>query len=97
MTWNFKHVLVSRRMEFLVEGNQAWVVTPEDLVLLKLIAGRPRDLGDIQDILMAQGQLDAKYLSLWAERLGVSDRLDDALKLYDELMSVAILWRSSTH
>jgi len=83
-------------MEILVEGNQAWVVTPEDLVLLKLIAGRPRDLGDIQDILMAQGQLDAKDLSHWAERLGVSDRLDEALKLYDELMQVAILYASST-
>jgi len=83
-------------MEILVEGNQAWVVTPEDLVLLKLIAGRPRDLGDIQDTLTAQGQLDAKDLSHWAERLGVSDRLDEALKLYDELMQVAILQVSST-
>lgn len=82
----YQECLISRRMELLVEGNLAWLVTPEDLVLLKLIAGRPRDLGDIQDILMAQGQLDGKYLSLWAERLGVTDRLDDALKLYDELM-----------
>lgn len=81
----FQESLLSRRKEFLVEGNLAWVVTPEDLILLKLIAGRPRDMGDIQDILMAQGQLDGEYLKVWAKRLEVTDRLDEALKLYDEL------------
>ena len=35
--------------------------------------------------LMAQGQWDAQYLRLWSERLGVVDRLEDAMKLYDEL------------
>ena len=81
----FQESVLSRRKEFMVEGNLAWVVTPEDLILLKLIAGRPCDLGDIQDILMAQGQLDEEYLKVWAQRLGVSDRLTEALKLYDEL------------
>jgi predicted nucleotidyltransferase len=82
---SFQESLLSRRVELVVEGNLAWVVTPEDLMLLKLIAGRPRDLGDIQDILLAQGQLDEEYLKTWSQRLGVTDRLYDALKLYDEL------------
>ena len=81
----FQESLLARRMELEVDGNRAWVVSPEDLILLKLIAGRPRDVGDIQDVLMAQGQLDEEYLKVWAQRLGVSDRLAEALKLYDEL------------
>lgn len=81
----FQESVLTRRMECLVEGRPAWVVSPEDLILLKLIAGRPRDLGDIQDILMVQGQLDSNYLDMWSERLGVKKLLNEAMKLYDDL------------
>ncbi len=81
----FQESVLVRRMECLVEGHPAWVVSPEDLILLKLIAGRPRDLGDIQDILLAQGQLDSMYLDIWSERLGVTNLLTEAMKLYDDL------------
>lgn len=39
------------------------VATPEDLILLKLVAGRPRDIDDIGGIVSRQGsQLDWDYL-----------------------------------
>ena len=43
-------------------------------------------IGDIQDILLAQGKLDESYMQRWAKRLGVIDRLEDILKLYDEMI-----------
>jgi hypothetical protein len=51
-----------------------------DLILLKLIAGRPRDYGDIEDIFFVQGQLDESYLRRWAAPLGITDRLEQALR-----------------
>ncbi len=62
------------------EQRQLNVVSPEDLILLKLLANRPRDLGDIGDVLFMQGQLDEAYLRLWAERLDIYDRLEKALE-----------------
>ncbi len=35
--------LLKRKVRVHVEGLEAWLVSPEDLILLKLIAGRPRD------------------------------------------------------
>jgi hypothetical protein len=76
---DFQKVLISRRRRVTTEARQLWVVSPEDLVLLKLAAGRPRDLGDVETILFIMGQLDDTYLWEWAEKLDVADRLETAL------------------
>ena len=68
----FQKSLLQRRGRAEVEGISAWIASPEDLILLKLLANRPRDIGDIQDILMVQGQLDDAYLNQWGDELGVS-------------------------
>jgi hypothetical protein len=76
----FQRSLLERRQRHVVEEIQAWFVTPEDLVLLKLIAGRPRDLVDIQDILFMQGALDIAYMEKWADELGVREALKRSLQ-----------------
>ena len=48
--------------------------------LLKLLANRPRDIGDVQDILFMQGELDETYLNNWAKELGIADRLRSILE-----------------
>jgi predicted nucleotidyltransferase len=75
----FQDSLMSRRVAYEFEGRKLTVVTPEDLVLLKLLANRPRDIGDVQDILFMQGQLDESYMNRWAAELGIADRLSSIL------------------
>jgi hypothetical protein len=76
----FQRSLVSRRIEAEIDDQRSiWIVSPEDLILLKLIANRPRDLIDVADILFVQGQLDESYMTHWAERLGIIERLRTAL------------------
>ena len=55
---DFQRSVMSRRMAVEFELRSLWFVTPEDLLLFKLIANRPRDLGDVEDVLFVQGQLD---------------------------------------
>jgi hypothetical protein len=76
----FQKSLIQRRILTEVEGITVWIASAEDLILLKLIAGRPRDLGDIQDILLVQGPLDETYLHHWADELGVRPQLTKALE-----------------
>jgi len=76
---DFLREAVARRRSANVESRAIWLVSPEDLVLLKLVAARPRDLADVGDILFTQGKLDHEYLLSWAERLGVVDKLKNAL------------------
>jgi hypothetical protein len=61
------------RLERLGAESEARVATPEDVVVLKLIAGRAQDLADIEAILQAKVTLDERYVERWA---GFWDVLD---------------------
>jgi hypothetical protein len=75
----FQSELLARRRRAQLEETPVWIVSPEDLILLKLLARRPRDLADIGDILFTQGQLDEAYLRHWAQELGVLAELEKVL------------------
>jgi hypothetical protein len=75
----FQRELMSRRRQGNLDIIPLWLVSPEDLVLLKLVAGRHRDLGDIDDVRMMLGDLDAPYMRIWGERLGIATELDSLL------------------
>lgn len=79
----FQKSLLSRRKFQKVDGFCVWIVTAEDLILLKLIANRDRDRADVQDVLFMQGDLDRGYLILWAAQLGVGQLLSEALQKFD--------------
>lgn len=76
---SFQRSYLARRVEVAVKDKKLWVVTPEDLILLKLLASRPRDILDVADILFTQGQLDETYMRHWASELEINDRLTKAL------------------
>ncbi len=76
---DFQSDVMSRRLLDEIEGKPVQLITAEDLVLFKLVAGRPRDLLDTKDILFMQGQLDEGYMRRWAVPLGVSEQLEQAL------------------
>ena len=43
-------------------------VSPEDLIIHKVIAGRPRDIEDVKTVLLKQSGLDLVYLRTWLQR-----------------------------
>ncbi len=76
----FQSSVMNRKQLIPVNGFKAWVASPEDIILLKLMANRYRDLGDVQDILFMQGPLDELYLRKWAKELALVDALEKALR-----------------
>jgi hypothetical protein len=62
-----------------LDGRRVPVCTPEDVILLKLLAGRRKDLVDVQEVLLVAGRLDRARMRRWAERLGVRRALERAL------------------
>lgn len=50
------------------------VLTVEDVIIHKLIAGRPRDDADIASILTSGVRLNSKYIEHWANEWDVADR-----------------------
>lgn len=52
----FHRRVVERSVPVEVFGQTLHVATAEDLIVLKLLAGRPRDLADVDELVRAQGQ-----------------------------------------
>jgi hypothetical protein len=67
---------LDRRKPIDLHGTQVSVSSAEDLILLKLLASRPRDFDDVMGIVgNASAPLDLDYLWSWAERLGLQSEL----------------------
>lgn len=66
-----------RRCKKYHRGMYIWFPSAEDLILLKLRAGRPTDFDDVVGIFERVGDaLDLRYLSGWARRLGIIEELN---------------------
>jgi len=66
-----------RRKKKRYRGMTIWFPSAEDLILLKLRAGRPTDFDDVAGIVERMAdQLDLRYLTAWARRLGLVEELN---------------------
>ncbi|MBN2491487.1 MAG: nucleotidyl transferase AbiEii/AbiGii toxin family protein [Planctomycetes bacterium] len=71
---------IARRRPVKLEGRSVSVMSPEDVILLKLLAFRRKDQVDVEEILKIAEGLDRAYLRAWAVRLGIADRLETFLR-----------------
>jgi len=81
----FDREMLRRRVRVTLLGEPAWITTPEDSILHKLlwnqITPSDRQLGDAAGVVAVQGEkLDRSHLQQWAEALGVSGELDQLLR-----------------
>lgn len=59
-----------RRKSIQLHGVKAFFPSPEDLILMKLIPGRDKDLLDAKGVIIRhKGKLDTQYLKTWAMTL----------------------------
>ena len=72
----------ARRRRTMIAGTDAWMISPEDLILYKLLWSRAThsemQWRDIRGLVAVQLGLDEVYLEQWARRIGVHDRLLEA-------------------
>ena len=59
--------------------------TPEDMVILKAIAGRPKDLEDIRNLALTYPELDRKRIERWIREYG---ELLEAPTLWDQTLAL---------
>ena len=80
----FDRAVLARRRAVDFHGLTIWMTSPEDLVLMKLRASRPRDFDDVISIVKnPRLQLDLPYLWDWADQLGLQGELSYVLHAAD--------------
>jgi hypothetical protein len=78
---DYQKQVIERARSVRIDGLTAHIVSPEDLILLKLLSGRPRDTEDVRQILIENKRsLDPRYLLSRARELGVHTFLQDELR-----------------
>ncbi|MCM8795642.1 MAG: nucleotidyltransferase [Candidatus Omnitrophica bacterium] len=79
----FEKDALKRKQKVKIFEREVFVPSKEDLLLLKIIPGRPKDIVDAEGIVdRHKNKLDIKYLETWAQKL--SDEAQD-LRIYNEL------------
>ena len=77
----FQESIVRRSRPLRFEGIELELISPEDLILVKILSGRSRDNEDIRQILEENSRtLDFDYLREWAGKLGRQVFLEDEIK-----------------
>jgi len=61
----FEEEAVARAVRVEVEGVSVPLVSPEDLLVMKAVAHRPRDLADIEGVLARNPGLDLERAQIW--------------------------------
>lgn len=73
----YEEAAFSRRKQVLIERSPMWFVSPEDLVLSKLIWAKDShsemQLSDVRNVMQSVDNLDLKYIDDWVSQL----RLDE--------------------
>lgn len=73
---DYQRQAIVRAVTVAIGREKIRVISPEDLILYKLLADRPIDRLDVQMILEEhKGRLDKRYLARWAQKLGISRAL----------------------
>lgn len=63
------------------------LISPEDLIIHKITSSRPRDIEDLQGILIRQrGKLDIRYINFWLKKIAKANRKPELLNLFKSLL-----------
>jgi len=89
VTGDFQRKALERKKQVTFDQRAYPIVSPEDLILYKVLAYRQKDLDDVGTVLERQFRhLDWTYVRTWAEKLGVLALLTDVLTQYLQMQGL---------
>ena len=83
----FESSVFKRKKRIKLADKKAYFPSPEDLIILKIVAGREKDMLDAKSILIRhKNKLDRKYMEKWAQR--ISDEAQD-MSVWNRLLRLS--------
>jgi hypothetical protein len=82
----FEEEAIARALSVAVSGISVPLPTPEDLIIMKAVAHRPRDLADIESVLDAHPKLNLRRIRRWVREFAALLDMPEVLEDVENLL-----------
>ena len=83
----YEEFIIERAVRRDLGGWSAWFCSAEDLIIQKIVAGRGKDLSDVEMLLIEQhGKLDEAYIESWLNQFVAALEKPEILQEYSEIV-----------
>ncbi|MGD2150211.1 MAG: nucleotidyl transferase AbiEii/AbiGii toxin family protein [Desulfobacterales bacterium] len=82
----FETNAIKRSKTVMILGQNVAFAAPEDLIIHKIFAGRPRDFEDVRVILIKNPDLDISYIRKWLKTFNESSGTNEFLNNFEKII-----------
>lgn len=80
---------IRRARQVAILGKDVFFASPEDVIIHKIFAGRPRDIEDIRTIILKNTGIDVRYITKWLKKFDSCSDKKDFLNAFRKVLKEA--------
>jgi Nucleotidyltransferase of unknown function (DUF6036) len=77
---------IGRAKRIILSGQEVCFAAPEDLILHKMFAGRPRDLEDVSTVILKNPGIDISYIRRWLKEFDTAVQGKGFLEAFERIL-----------
>jgi len=77
---------IKKARKITIIGQEVCFASPEDVIIHKIFAGRPRDIEDVRSIILKNSDMDIQYIRSWLKEFDQSSEKKEFLKTFEEVL-----------
>ena len=77
---------IGRARRVVLAGQEICFASPEDLIIHKIFAGRPRDMEDAKTLILKNHGIDVPYIRRWLKELDMALQGKGALEAFESIL-----------
>ena len=77
---------IKRSKKVKIIGQEVNIASPEDLIIHKIFAGRPRDIEDVRTVLLKNPDVDSQYIRRWLKEFDEVSKEKGFLKTFEGIV-----------
>ena len=79
---------IKRAKKIKIMDREVNFASPEDLIIHKIFAGRPRDIEDVRTVLLKNPDIDVQYIRKWLKEFDLFSEKKEFLKTFEEVKKI---------
>ena len=87
---------IERARRVILAGQEVCFASPEDLILHKIFAGRPRDLEDVRILVLKNPRIEVSYIRRWLREFDAAVQKKGFLDTFENILKKKILGSGSS-